>query len=119
MVQRTLHRVVQAALADNADIAQLAVEYLVQLFLADKVDRGRQALFPLVLFLRIGARRQRDLHQIEFRLFELAVAGEFAVPVVLGLEPPLDMAGQDPQLDHDRLVGSLGKLEGLFRQVHD
>ena len=119
MVERALHRVVQAALADDAEVVELAVERLVQLFPADKVDRGRHALFPLVLFLGVGARRQRDLHQVEIRLLQLAVAGELPVFVVLGLEAALDVAGQDAQLDHDRLVGGFGQLEGLLGQVDD
>ena len=119
MVQRALNRVVQAALADDAEVLQLAVERLVQLFLADEVDGRRHALFPLVLLLGVGARRQRDLHQVEIRLLQLAVAGEPAVAVVLRLEAALDVARQDAQLDHDRLVGGFGQLERLLGQVHD
>ena len=117
--ERAQHVVVHAALHDDADVADVAVEHLVELVLLDEAHRGRPALLDLFLLVRIGRRRQRDAVDVAQRVLQRILEGECRPHIVPGHEPAVDVAGADAQLQHHRRVRGLRQLEALLHRPHD
>ena len=111
------HRIVEPAEADDPDIVVLAGKNLVELVLADEVDRRGEAFLDFFLLLLVGRRGQGDTPEVEGRLLQLVVGRERAGLVVLGREAAGDVAGADAELHHDRRVRGLGQLEPLLDQL--
>jgi hypothetical protein len=80
-LQRADQRRVQAALHDDAQLLQVAVEGLVEPVLGDVALRGRDALLDLELLVAEGHRRVRQPHVVEAgRLGDQRARGQSAAP---------------------------------------
>ncbi len=117
--QRAQHRVVDAALADDADLVERAGEKLVELAAPDEVDRGREAVGDLVLLLRVCGGRKTDAGVIEIGLQNFIVLAEGGRPVVLRRKAPVHVAGADAELHDDGRARGLGQLIGLGDEVDE
>ena len=117
--ERAQRGVVHAALQDDADVAGVAVEELVEPVLLDEADRGRPALLDFFLLVQVARRRQHDAVGITHGVFERVFERESRARVVAGREAAVDMAGADAKLQHHRTVGRLRQLEALLDRAHD
>ncbi len=118
--QRAKQPVGQSAENDDADLADVAGDQLVELLLADEFLRGRQALFDFQPLLREDDRRMREPAVFEpRRSLEAVLAAIGAALVILGDEFAGDVAGAHAQIQHDRRMACLGKLKSLLDHADD
>ena len=118
--QRPKQPVGQSAENNDADLANVAGDQLVELLIADEFLRGGQALFDFQPFLRENNRRMREAAVFEpRRSLQPVLAAIGAALVILGDEFAGDMAGTDAQIQHDRRMACLGKLKSLFDHADD
>ena len=119
MLQGADGGVVEAALADDAGVGEVAVEEFVELVLAYEFHRRRPAHFYLVLFLGVGGGRQADAAVVEVGVLQ-RVARRHQRPLVgFGLEAAVHVAGADAQLEEHRRARGLGQFKALFHHLGD
>ena len=70
LLQRAHHRIVEAALHDDADIGRFRSEKFVELALLDEFDGGRPALLDLFPLVEIGGGRQHHAFGIAPRVLQ-------------------------------------------------
>ena len=107
------------ALHDDAELAILGPQRLVELVLDDELQRRRQPPLQLVGLLAEGGRRMRQPVVVERGGHRPARGRYRRGHVVAGRERAVDMAGAHAQLDHHRRVGGLRQLEALLHHLDD
>ena len=118
--QRAQQIVGEAAEHDDADLVRIARNHLVELLLADKFLRRRQAFLNLEPFLGENHRRVREAAIFETRRSgEAMLAAIGAALIVFGDKLAGDVAGAHPQIEHHRRVARLGQLEAFFDHADD
>ena len=118
-LQRPDHRIVHAALHDDADRAVLGAEELVDLAAADEVDGRRPALLDLFLLVQEGGRRQHDAAGVAARRRQRLGHRHLRPLVVLRREMPVHVAAADAHQKHDRRVRGFGQLEAVLDRLDD
>src|SRR4029077_42744 len=105
---------------DDADVAEIAGDHLVELVFADELPRGGKALLDLAALLREddGWMRQPAVFEAR-RTGDTVLARERGTAIGLGLELAGDVAGADAQLHHDWRLARLRQLEALLDHAHD
>ena len=75
-LERAQRGIVHAALHDDADVARIAVEELVELMLLDESYRCRPAFLDLLLLVQIARGRQHDAVGVADRVLERVLERE-------------------------------------------
>ena len=118
-MQRADDVVVHAALHDDADLALLRPQPLVQLVVADESDRRGHPRLDLLLLVLIGRRRQHDAVDVAPGIVERVLDGVRRLDVVLAGEAAVHVTGADADLEHHRRVREFGELKALLDQIDD
>ncbi len=96
-----------------------AAEKLVEPMLDDVFHRGRPAAIDLLLLVQKARRRQHDAIHVARRIVERILQRERRRTVVVSDERAVHVTGADAQLQHDRRVRRLRKLEAALDHGHD
>ena len=111
-LERAQHAVGQTAHDDDADVGDIAVDYLVELVFANESARGGQALLDLQPLLREDHRRMCQPPVFEARRTgELVEPGYDAFAIVLRGEFAGGVTGADAQLQHHRRMACFRQFE--------
>ena len=108
LAQRCDDAVIHAALHDDADIFDIALERLVHAARVDEFDRRRPAVLDLLLLVQERGRRQHDAVGVARRRVERAGKWKGGADIVAGGEAAMHMAGAYPYLQHDGRIRRLG-----------
>ena len=117
--ERAQQRIVHAALHDDADVARVAIEELIETLLLDEAHGGRPALLDLVPFLQVARGRQHDTVGVAHGALERVLQRKVRPRIVAGSEAAVDVAGANAQLQHHGRVRCLRQLEALFHRRYD
>ena len=118
--ERAQQRVGESALDDQADVADMPGNRLVQSMFDDVAPGGRQPLLDLGALVREGEGRMRHMvGVVRRRRRKRSQRRQFRRPVVLAHEAALQVAGADAQLQHGRHVRGLGQRERMLDDVDD
>ncbi len=118
-LQGPRRRVVHPALENDAEIVGVLGKVLVEAVVLNELLGRGPPLLDLLLLVKEAGRWQHDTIGIPDRILDGVLECERRPHVGLGCELPVNVAGANPELEHDRRVGRLREGEALLDGLHD